>query len=1708
MGRKKIDRTEGMIGNNILQDLDAETGELPEQPGKIKKKSRKSTQVHSVASEPPPRRQGAISDTETEEGSEAESAESGELTLKEQIKIMKSMRRENEQLKKQLKAESNSEREDKSSIEQEGSAILLDKLTMAVSSNRTISQPFGQMSEISIKGVKGLQSDLNRREKEGLKDSTPITSLIHENVQQEFQLYCIYNGLVAIATKTSWLQWDEKKIIDKMFLWTNHSQAEGNSQENLIDKKLSQIKGQLVGKVGSSESNLTLLKEIATVVRDFTSADLLASKRKLPMEAIRKAIRENVLEKSAMGVQLSKDWKAKPYPILKGETGKSSSSTTADPDEDKYDWSWETQNLALFSHYSVAMTALVTAQPYLETTGHDRKRHGRDDDDDPPRPAKATKAPKFDQPQTKMDCFGCGREGHKKKDCALKDHPDFNTEDLPWDQSEKGKKWLEKGKRKLPATTTLTGAKREVPPSMLNPESKKQGKHKHSSKYDYNKKVSHDVYCGLCNDVKTVKRLNNAMSHDCNTRVTYSDDLRTFTLPSINDTHPDLRVSVLLDSGALGVGSNYVSPATAEILRKMGYVSVECNETVCSCFVGSCHKINEKFKLKFRFLDKNNIEQKVTVFCRVTEIPYDIIIGRDVFKHCTKLREELFKDLSAHSEYGNHSSDDEMEVTSTRETKRSRGSHDLADPCRRKVDVTVNIEEKIKGLHEPLDRVQHELYQMSLDSNYIKEDTFGGSDEFKKKSRAVCEDLKDGFNRELNMEHALITPMEIEIIKDEWGKDLWGGREHMQAPRLQSREKNIEIFSQVLSMLKHKVIRESRASAHSQVMLTPKPNGKWRFCVDYRRLNVVTKPNHWPLPKIKEIFSRLGHKKPKYFAVIDLTKGYYQAPIAEHCKHLTAFITPNGLYEWERVAMGLCGAPSYFQRAMTNEVLVGLIYDICEVYLDDIIIHGQTEEEFLANLRKVLQRLVDFKITVNPDKCKIGLEEVEYVGHVINSQGMTFSPEKLQKVIDVDLPETEKDLRSFVGLANYFRDHVKNHSSRVEPLTRILDDYKPRQKINWDDYPKGKEAFDDIKQAINQCPMLFFVDETLDIHLYTDASTSGIGAYLCQKDETGKEYPIAFMSKSLNKTERNWGVPELEGYAIYAAFKQFDYLLRDCVTHIHTDHKNLVYIRESGSAKIIRWKMDLQEYRFTIQHIPGVDNPVADFWSRNDAADVDDLEETPKAVANMLCGMSLQQNEEESEIEHYLNAMTTSHGNSWERFEVPEEAYEKIKKAHYALVGHHGVENTMVKLHTQGHRWKYMREHVKRYIHECDTCQKASYGKYNVKVPKYVTGRYTPGERLNIDTIGPFKADEFGNKYILCMVDCFTRYMTLHPLKTLDADEAADAVLSHLSHFGVPCEVLSDGGKQYVNDILQELLECVGTQHIVSTAYSHEESSIVERHNGEVGRWLREILYDKSVGFDQWSKYLPFVQRIHNVSIIGFLGYAPAQLVYGDRVDLDRNILVPTGHNIQEEGEEITVWMSERRKIQEQSLKLAEKAQLNHNEKHVKVDNDMAYTEFEVGSYVLQSYPETGYGPRRPTKLHMMHKGPYEVLGHEGNLYTLRNLVTEKEETRGVFLLRPYFYNAKRTNPREQAKKDYVEEFDAEEIIAHTGKWSRKTHMKFTVKWEDFDHSHNTVQSWKDVADSAAMETYLSKHGHEKLGPRYQQDAQSQDARKKRKRKN
>jgi hypothetical protein len=1323
-------------------------------------------------------------------------------------------------------------------------------------------------------------------------------------------------------------------------------------------------------------------------------------------------------------------------------------------------------------------------------------------------------------------CKGCGRKGHVRADCKLgkykhwKGHPDFNYTDLPWKESPKGKAFAAQTYPDGKPILTLPFQRTLVKGVTYD------GPGKDGTEIDWCMECNRDYIpyipttmhhlCVMCNDIDKI----NAIA----TNTTWSAHTM-YVLPTpncVSDVEP-LRLRVLLDTGSLGENGNYVSQRVGKELVARGYKPKVVNRSAHTC--NGKLIINESFDIKLTFSSSDGgIEQQMIVKCDVIDTTHDMIIGYETIKNCTAVRNTLINDLLLHkseevestmSSHNNEEAANDNDGTTPKEISYLRGTRTLFNVM---IDVTRKCKKSEVNSSITTTKISVDKLEEAIEA-CIKEST----PTMKQSIRLATAQIVGVFSKELNKEPANMTPMEIGLKAD--GK--WQVNSNSQPPRLQSRLKQEEIILQIDIMLESGVIRTSTASAYSQVMLIPKANGTWRFCIDYRRLNAITDPNRFPLPRIKQMLYRIGEKKPKFFGVLDLTKGYYQAPLSEASKKLTAFITPNGLYEWNRVAMGLTGAPGYFQRAMAQEVLREHLYNKCELYLDDIIVFGKTEEEFVNNLKAILLRLKSHNITVNPDKCKFGLTEVEYVGHTINHEGIHFTREKLQKAIKIPRPETQKGLKSFVGFANYFRDHIQNHSSRVEPLTRIMDGYSPSAKIEWNE--RTIAAFEDIKKGINECPALFFVDYDAPVHLYTDASLIGIGAYVAQPIKT-KLVPIAFFSASLTKEEKEWGIPCLEGYAIYRAFIHFDYLLRDVHTDVYTDHKNLVYIKEARESKVIRWKMELQEYSFTPAFIPGKDNPIADFWSRNPLAEVDDFVIDEPAKANNMFNAITASEQDISEQEDYtidspsqvlrmLNDWQISESSiddkeetaqelnaikAWKTFHIPQAEYEKLQAVHNKLTGHHGVENTLRKLHLQGHKWPFMREHARRFIKECDVCQKYSFTGCEVHIPRYISGRYLPMERVAIDLIELPKSkinrrgepedrvvDEDGNTCILAIIDCFSRFLGLYPIKSKAANDCANALNIHCGFFGTPCEIMGDDG--FVNKIIQEYLNLLGTEHVIMMAHSHEENSIVERSNKETWRWLTAILHDKKVGRHRITKSLPFVTRIHNSTVKKSFHYSPAQIIFGDRVDLDHSILLP--HTAREENLQLeSEWMQERMEVQDVILDLATKYQQAHDEQNrvsrTTTGTENKYTDFPKGSFVLLAYPtNTMTHNRRPDKLHMMFRGPYEVVNRDHNEFTIKNLIDGREEKKSIFMLRPFHYDPARTDPKVIALNDYDNEFFVEEILGHEGNWSRKRQMTFKVRWLGYNETYDTWEPWNAVKNNTVFHAYLHQVGRSKLIP-------------------
>jgi hypothetical protein len=420
-----------------------------------------------------------------------------------------------------------------------------------------------------------------------------------------------------------------------------------------------------------------------------------------------------------------------------------------------------------------------------------------------------------------------------------------------------------------------------------------------------------------------------------------------------------------------------------------------------------------------------------------------------------------------------------------------------------------------------------------------------GATEFVNRLQALLDEFRDRFARSVNKDPARVPPMELEVDAEKLKSARLSGR-----ARPLSEIKLATLRQMLNELLRLGVIRLSKEPRGSQVLLVAKKGTtKLRFCVDYRAINDATiKAEAWPIPNINELIREIGSKHGRIFGIMDMTSGYHQAPMTESSKHWTAFVTPDAIYEWNRVPMGLKGAGSYFSRSMMGVVLGDLLYKIVMSYLDDLIVWGTDEDDFLNNLRTLLVRLRERNITLNPDKCSFGMTKVEFVGHTIDGlTGQThFTRDKLDRVRDFPRPETKGELKQFIGLANYFRAHVANMSMSTHLLDEVLAKYEARHRHNRLHWTEASiAAFKKVKEDIDECPKLYFSDPKWRIWLGTDASNYGIGAYLFQVNDEGEEIPIEFLSKSLSTTQFGWSVPEKEAYGIFYALKKWEHLLRD-----------------------------------------------------------------------------------------------------------------------------------------------------------------------------------------------------------------------------------------------------------------------------------------------------------------------------------------------------------------------------------------------------------------------------------------------------------------------------------------------------------------------------------------------------------------------------------
>ena len=403
---------------------------------------------------------------------------------------------------------------------------------------------------------------------------------------------------------------------------------------------------------------------------------------------------------------------------------------------------------------------------------------------------------------------------------------------------------------------------------------------------------------------------------------------------------------------------------------------------------------------------------------------------------------------------------------------------------------------------------------------------------------------------------------------------------------------------EVSKMLKRGVIEPSSSPWASPVVLVTKKDGSTRFCVDYRKLNDVTRKDAYPLPRIDDTLDAL--KGSMYFSTLDLYSGYWQVKMDEADKVKTAFITRQGLFQFCTMPFGLCNAPATFERLM-ELTLSGLTWKCCLVYLDDIIVYGRTFEEALQNLRSVLDRIRRAKLKLKTSKCELFRSQVPFLGHVVTRDGIYVNPAKCKAVSEWPVPRRVKDVRSFIGLASYYRRFIPGFATIAAPLTEMYRDPK-NTKVQWT--AARQKAFDTLKKALTSAPVLSYPSREEKFYLSTDASDDGIGAVLeqDQKQDDGStiRVVIAYASKSLSRSQRKYCATNRELLAVVWAVENFRYYLLGRHFDVITDHASLVWLRnfKNPEGMVARWLQRLSPYDFTISHRAGKIHENADGLSR------------------------------------------------------------------------------------------------------------------------------------------------------------------------------------------------------------------------------------------------------------------------------------------------------------------------------------------------------------------------------------------------------------------------------------------------------------------------------------------------------------------------------
>lgn len=841
------------------------------------------------------------------------------------------------------------------------------------------------------------------------------------------------------------------------------------------------------------------------------------------------------------------------------------------------------------------------------------------------------------------------------------------------------------------------------------------------------------------------------------------------------------------------------------------------------------------------------------------------------------------------------------------------------------------------------------------------------------------------------------------------------------------------IDEQVKSMLENGIIEKSQSPWASNVVIVKKKDGTSRFCVDYRGLNELTRKDAYPLPRIDTCLDTLGGAK--YFSTFDLRSGYHQIEMAVEDADKTSFVTRLGTFRFKVLPFGLCNAGASFQRVM-DVALSGLNFEILLVYLDDIILFSESISSHLLRLEQLFQRLRFANLKLKPSKCYLLQTEVAFLGHQVSSQGIATDPFKIEMVKEWPVPKNLTEVRSFVGLASYYRRFVLNFSEIACPLYALMN--KDHAFI-WSE--ECQKAFETMKDRLTTAPVLAMPLDNGEYILDTDASYGSVGAVLSQIQD-GQERVIAYASRTLNGPEKNYCVTRKELLAIVYYMKAFKQYLLGKPFIVRTDHAALTWLQKTPIpiGQQARWLNILGEFDYKVIHRAGKSHQNADALSRRPCRQCGIHPDEISEPELRLCRISLADKDvlpdcpwnkieiaketildEDLQIVHQwlqgnakpsdwkdvsnlnkvvrmfwriFNDLVLVEGIIFRKHFGNEKSCaqllmippknkrpEIISLAHTGMEGGHmGKKKTLQKLKRLVY-WPDMNLDVKTHIQRCVPCARYKRG---VAPRQGLMQNCIPGEvwsRISIDITGPHPISKRGHRFILTAIDQFSKWSEAWPIRNHEATTVAHILCDQLfCRFGIPTEILSDQGREFESVLFQELCRVLEIDKLRTSAYRPNCNGSIERFHRTLNSMIAKVV---DVEQKNWDLQIPFVLAAYRATQHESTGFTPNYLQLG------REVRTPLDLALGCSTEEAEHWDSHIDFVYDKQRKLrsAFETTREHLGKAVEIykksyDTKVNMTTFKVGDWVYYYLPKKVSG--KSAKWQLWYTGPYlvtQVLG-------------------------------------------------------------------------------------------------------------------------------